>query len=93
MLFRSDVVEAGADRARHGVQGLAGGVRHQVDVEVGGEPGWLGVWHGGFQRGLRPSLLGMVPVDTLLAKPQALGDSIDEPWPEMAARRIAGMDQ
>src|SRR5581483_5286984 len=34
---RQDVVETGADRARHGVQRLTGGIRHQVDVEVGGE--------------------------------------------------------
>ena len=34
-----EVVEAGADRPGHGVEGLAGGVRHQVDVEIGGEAG------------------------------------------------------
>jgi hypothetical protein len=34
---RQDVGEPGADGPGHGVQGLARGVRHQVDMEVGRE--------------------------------------------------------
>ena len=36
---RQDVVEARADGAGQRVQGLARGVRHKVDMEVGGEAG------------------------------------------------------
>ena len=37
VLDRQDIVEPGADRTGHGVERLAGGIRHQVYVEVGGE--------------------------------------------------------
>ena len=40
VLDRQDVFKPGADRPGEGVEGLPGGIGHQVDVEVGGEAGW-----------------------------------------------------
>ena len=38
VLDRQDIGEAGADCPGHGVQRLAGGVGHQVNMEIGPEP-------------------------------------------------------
>jgi hypothetical protein len=42
VLDRDDAVEAGGDRLGHGVQRLAGGIRHQMDVEIGGQTAGIG---------------------------------------------------
>ena len=49
VLDGDDAVETGHDRLGHGVERLAGGVRHEVDVEVGGQarrPGGTARTHG-----------------------------------------------
>ena len=74
------VLEAGAHGARHGVQGLARGVRHQVDMKIGGE-----AW-----RGVHAKISGEGSCELLLPELCVIGDRprFADAWsaPEWASR-------
>ena len=71
VLDGQDIVEAGAHGAGHGVEGLAGGVRHQMQVEIGGD---ARVGHTG-AAACDKMLLGTRESISLLTEAHGLGDS------------------